>query len=454
MRDLAGSLIGFTWAGSLLALRGAADLAAAAGGGGDGEDSASRGRSLFETRFDRVTWEVVRQLPDAAVDAFRVGDSLQRDAIDRWLPDPAWTPAGWLRAATAAGETTGRSARFFAPTAEGCSAWRELLDKLEVYRLVRGVAERIGVPAPGEPFDLETLVGRAYALDDFAALWAVEGLGHDDAEHVWPDGGPDPEGLLTGERAAALPAKSLLMLHAGIGLAFAQRLLAELPPDAPADRVRGAVAEVLELCRSNSRPGLEGAALESLGLVTRTFHGDRVGAVDAALRTLDDEAARGFFWHGVGRALYFLPINFLPAGDATWRPFEMGLAEAPDPFARRNVLAGLAWAFTLVNMRRPELMTGLLLARHGARLEREAGFSNGVSSSVVMRSDTTPGSPLIRTFLDHRPPADTAARWDALVVGPARRALDEVYPRLRREGRLGEIFRAGADGGRTGGPSP
>lgn len=454
MRHLAGSLIGFTWAGSLLALRGAADLAAAAVGGGGETGGASRDRSRFETRFDRITWEMVQQLPDAAVDAFQVGDSLQRDAIDRWLPEPAWAPAGWLRAAAAAGETTGRSARFFAPTTEGCSAWRELLDKLEVYRLVRGVAERIGVPAAGEPFDLETLVGRAYSLDDFAALWAVEGLGHDDAERAWPVRGPRPRALLTGERATELPAKSLLMLHAGLGLAFAQRLLAELPPDAPAERVRGTVAEVLELCRSNSRPGLEGAALESLGLVTRTFHGGRVGAVDRALRDLDEQAARGFFWHGVGRALYFLPINFVPAGDATWRPFEMGCAEAPDPAARRNVLAGLGWAFTLVNMRRPELMTGLLLAPHGARLEREAGFSNGVASSVAMRAETTPGTPLVRTFLDHRPPTDTAARWGALVVGPARRVLDEVYPRLRREGRLGELFRVGAEGGRTGGPSP
>lgn len=451
MRDLAGSFLGFTWAGSLFALRGAADLAAAAAGG-DPAGGASRGRSRIETRFDRITWEVVRQLPAAAVDAFQVGDSLQRDAIDRWLPDPAWAPSGWLRAAAAAGETTGRSARFFAPTAEGCSAWRELLDKLEVYRLVRGVGERIGVPAPGEPFDLETLVARAYALDDFAALWAVEGLGHDFAERVWPDRGPHPRGLLAGERAAGLPAKSLLMLHAGIGLAFAQRLLGELPPDAPAERIRSTVADVLELCRNNSRPGLEGAAMESLGLVTRTFHGDRVGAVDGALRALDDEAARGFFWHGVGRALYFLPINFLPAGDATWRPFDMGFAEASDPVARRNVLAGLGWAFTLVHMRRPELMTGLLLAPHGARLEREVGFSDGVASSVVMRTDTTPGAPLVRAFLDHSPPAATAGRWRALVVDPARRALDEVYPRLRREGRLGEIFRAGGEGRCTGGP--
>lgn len=454
MRDLTSSLIGFTWAGSLLALRGAGDLVAALVPGAEADEAQARAR----TRFDRLSWEVTRSLGELGLEAFQAGDSLQRDAADLLLPGSPWDAGGWLRSAAASSAVAGRTLRFLMPTAKGCGAWVELLNKVEVYRLVKQVAGKIGVPPAGEPFDLQLLVERAYALDDFAALWAVEGLGHDYADHAWTaqgsvpeDGRHDPEGLLTGPAAADLPDQSLTMLHAGIGLAFAQRLLAELPPGEPPERVRATVDRVLGLCRANSRPGYEGAAIESLGLVTRTFHGERTGAVDRALRDSGDEAARGFFWHGVGRALYFLPINFVPAGDTTWRPFEMGLAEAPDPAARANVFAGLGWAFTLVDMRQPELMTELLLGPHGGCLRRETGFANGVASSIVMRTDTTPRSDLVEAFLGHTPPPATAGLWSELVVGPARRALDEVYPRLRRQRRLGEIFRYRPEIGSAGG---
>lgn len=433
MRQLTSSLLGFTWAGSLLALRGAEDLALALVPGADAGRSAER--------FERLSWEVASGFHGTTLELFQVGDSLQRDAADLLLPRSPWDAGGWLRSAAESGELAGRTLRFLVPTPGGLAAWRELGNKLEVYRLVKQVRERIDLPPAGAPFDLATLVERAYALDDYAALWAVEGLGHGYAEHYWPAGGTPPEHLLTGERAAGIPTKSLTMLHAGIGLAFAQRLLGELPPGAPPERTRATVAEILRLCRASSRPGYVGAAIESFGLVTRTYHGDRTGELDAALRSLGEEAARELFWHGVGRALYFLPINFLPVGDTTWRPFEMGCAEAPDPAARRNVLAGLAWAFTLVDMRQPELMGDLLLAPHGARLREETGFANGVASSVVVRTDTIPGSPLVDTFLGRRPPAAAADDWTDLVEAPSRRALDDVYPRLRRGELLGEVFR-------------
>jgi hypothetical protein len=128
----------------------------------------------------------------------------------------------------------------------------------------------------------------------------------------------------------------------------------------------------------------------------------------------------------------------------------MGLAAAPDATARANVLAGLGWAFTVVNMRQPELMTRLLLAPHGAALEAQSGFANGVASSILMRTDTTPSSPLVDDFLAHSPPT-AGAGWASLVAAPARRALAEVYPRLRRQGSLGAIFRCDPEIGRSGG---
>jgi len=441
MRQLLRSVTAFSWAQSLFLARQTAALATAWLPDSAPDDAVREG-------FDGVRRALAGELDGMILGTYQVADALQRDVVDLLAPDDVWSPADWMRSALAAAAVGGRTARYLTPTPSGCDAWRELGNKLEVYLLVKQVARRIGVPAAGEPFDLESLVERCYALGDFAALWAVEGLGHDYASHFWPPEGSGgwPEGLLQGARSAGLPAKSLTMLHAGIGLAFAQRLLA----GAPGERTTAAVADVLAACRESSRPGYEGAAIESLGLVTRTFHGDLVGEVDAALRRLGEESARGFFWHGVGRALYFLPINFLPAGDTTWRPFEMGLAEAPDPQARANVLAGLGWAFTLVNMRQPTLLERLLLEPFGRRLEAESGFANGVASSILMRTDTTPSAAIIDRFLAHRPAERVAGPWNLLVAEPSRRALEHVYPRFRRQGRLGEIFRYRPDVGRHG----
>lgn len=443
MRQLLRSATAFSWAQSLFLARQTAALATAWLPDAGADDA-------VRERFDGVRRALEEELDGVILGTYQVANALQRDVVDLMAPDDVWSPADWMRSAFATAAVGGRTARYLTPTPSGWDAWLELGNKLEVYLLVKRVARRIGVPPAGEPFDLEGLVERSYDLGDFAALWAVEGLGHDYAFHFWPSEGW-PEGLLRGGRAAGLPAKSLTMLHAGIGLAFAQRLLAGAPDVSRTGRTTtAAVADVLAACKGSSRPGYEGAALESLGLVTRTFHGDLVSEVDAALRRLGDEGVRGFFWHGVGRALYFLPINFLPAGDTTWRPFEMGLAEAPDPHARANVLAGLGWAFTLVNMRQPTLLERLLLEPFGSRLEAESGFANGVASSILMRTDTTPSAAIIGRFLDHRPAERVARSWNLLVAEPCRRALEHVYPRLRREGRLGEIFRYRPDVGRHG----
>lgn len=431
IRNLVASAADLSWAGSLFAARQGAALAVTLLPGAE-----ERG---VERRLDAVTWEMARTLGGWSQEAFQVGDALQRDGADLVLPARAWSVQDWLDSARTAAGLTLRSARFATPGRLGMDAWRELANKVQVYLLVKRVAARVGEPSTGGPFDLATLLRRAYQLSGFEALWAVEGLGHDYAERSWPADGK-PQALLSGAGGEDLPAKSLTMLHAGIGLAFAQRLLAELPPGVPLQRTADTVAAVLELCRANSRPGYEGAAIESLGLVTRTFHGPRLHEMDAALRRLGEDDARGFFWHGVGRALYFLPINIVPAGDTTWRPFEMALAEAPDPTARHNAVAGLGWAFTLVDMRAPELMERLLLAPHGASLRRLEGFANGVASSLTMRTDTTPGSELVDRFLGHRP-TTAGDLWRELVTEPSRHALERVYPRLRAAGRLGEIFR-------------
>lgn len=399
-----------------------------------------RAADQVRTSADVVAWNAQRNLDATLRDLFMAGDSLQRDAIDladRWRPANPIEPVAWMRSGCAAFDSGRDSLRFLGIGGEGGLAWRELGNKLEVYRLVKQVRERIGVPGPGEPFDLIELVARSYGLGEFAALWAVEGLGHDFALHRWDEAGRDPEGLLVGAAADELPPASRLMLHAGIGLAFAERLLADLPPDSGFEALTDTVRRILELCRRNSRPGDAGAAYESLGLVTRTFHPALVRPVDASLRILGGPA-RDFYWHGVGRSLYFLPVNFVPWGDVTWRPFSMAFAETADEGARRNVVAGIAWAMTLVNMRQPAIVDLLLLGRHGEIADDHA-FTDGAVSAALMRHDTTPDSELLRTYLDY----EGGPRWERSVRRPTRHGLERQYPVLVREDRLGELFRAG-----------
>ena len=84
-----------------------------------------------------------------------------------------------------------------------------------------------------------------------------------------------------------------------------------------------------------------------------------VRIVDRGLSAIDPDIV-GYFWHGVGRGLYFLPINALPCSSSTWRAVEMAHEEAPHTLGRLNALGGLAWAVTLVNIRHPAILEAFL----------------------------------------------------------------------------------------------
>lgn len=319
----------------------------------------------------------------------------------------------------------------------------ELRSKFQVFCLVADVADILGVPEE-PPFPLHELVERAYQLDPFETLWAVEGIGHLYAESALEQEA-QPRGILGPQVSSTLPEKSLLMLHAGIGLGFAQQRLDEAIVSGgarSAEALAPTMADVVELCVTNSLPGYVGPAFESIGLVARSFFPDLVDAVSAALRAVAREALP-FYWHGVGRAVYFLPINFFPgSGEQVFATVER---EAPDEELRLSAVAGASWAVTLVAQRDPRIMAELYLGTLGEAVARDGGFANGVASSNIMRTDTTPGSDLVANFLAYRPPpsagAQVARLWEEEVLRPSQIGLREVYPVLRQEQRLGEIFR-------------
>lgn len=328
--------------------------------------------------------------------------------------------------------------RFFLPTPGALEAWREWANKGEVFLLVSQNASILGLPSSG-PWPLQPFVARAYEQGGFQALWAIEGLGHAYADSVWELEGAPPRGLLTDPSLDDLPPSSLLMLHAGVGLAFAQRLLDAVGRRPAEAALAAAVDGVVDLCRASSLSGFVGAAYESCGLVARTFHPDLVQRIAAILRRRDPVIA-DYFWHGLGRALYFLPVNFLPCGEATWRAYRFAVEETPDERARANAIAGLTWATALVNQRQPAITAGLL-RRHGREIDGLRGFSEGILGSTVMRSDTTPDAAFVREYCAYRPDdPELAALWRRLVGEPCLAGFD-VRPRLAAAGRLDEVFR-------------
>jgi hypothetical protein len=241
----------------------------------------------------------------------------------------------------------------------------------------------------------------------------------------------------------------LTMLHAGIGMSFAQHWMKTVNHLSPIADIRHVLTQVIALCHENSRPGYEGAALESLGLITQngqfyneTRPDEMVQIVSRELQDVDSEAFE-YFWHGVGRAHYFLPIHFVPGYGSIWHAFRMIQQAVPSLHAWLNAIAGLAWGVTMVNIRHPQIVANLL-RYHGADLAADDGFANGVASGVMTRYDTTPQASFTHPYYQYQPePADPqlVQLWQSQVQQPCAVALQEYYPVLKQHQRLGEIFR-------------
>jgi hypothetical protein len=394
-------------------------------------------------RLDSVTRAVTGQLAGRLPITFARADILQRRLVDLIVDFVTLNPSGFLASSSpilapvvsAIDPLVAAFDRAF-PGTETEVRWLELRNKLEIYFLVENAESRLGI-SPVEYTPLTELVERAYALGMFLSIWAVEGLGHVYGAQALGDT-PSPRGLLTGPESDAVRPGALLMLHAGIGLAFAESLLKPLTAQNAGASLPQVVSTFVVLCRENSRPGYVGAAFESLGLFTRSFHPDLVAFVDRELQRSAEDLL-GYFWHGVGRAIYFSARNFLPCAEIDW----VGApGAAPHETGRLNITAGLAWAVTLVNMRQPIIMERML-RRHGDVLSRTPAFANGVESSIVMRSDTTPDADFIGSFCSYQPELPTGLDvdwWSRLISGPCRQAILRDWPALAQAGHLDSVF--------------
>jgi hypothetical protein len=381
-------------------------------------------------RFYRLAQSTQDAMNDGFWAVYQIGDYMQRAVLDVFSDLTAAGPNGTDVLCEAARDALAQLVRSLSTAAnkeDRNLAAVQLLNTINVFRLVKNIGDLVSLSGSG-PVILDPLLDCAYGLGDYAALWAVEGLGAVYADRRWEQPGAAPRDLLR-DVVASPRSSSLTMLHAGMGLAFARRLLKPLTPFDPPFRIEQIVTEYVSLCETNGQPAYLGACYESLGLVTRTWHAALVPYIDRELRTIDP-VAREYFWHGAGRALYFFPPFVIPGALSAWRAI---LREAPDETARLNMKAGLSWAFTIVNVRQPEILSRFA-ETNTSLVEEDDAFADGMVSALVMALDTVPNNPLLDTFCGRIGGVRALAHACSYV--------DEAFVEaLRKTDRLGELFR-------------
>jgi len=308
--------------------------------------------------------------------------------------------------------------------------WGELDNKIEAFRLFQYADRELHVSADRAARN---------AGDTFRSIWVLEGAGH----MAGMASSLSVHGLLTAGAAAKLPDCAMVPLHAGMGTAFAEKLFAGLPSNPSAAEIGATVRHFVNACRANCRPGWEDACVEPFGLVVRCLYPGLLSRVSTAAEEVSP-ALRHLFWHGVGRGLYFVPTNFLPISGARERMLKNAAEEADDTDDRRNVLAGLIWAVTLVNLKRPAVIGSV--AAICSRLKLQDVFINGLISALMAWRHMAPADEReIAPYLRLQPGMQPRSRaeqalWKAWIETPARDALHDISPGLQLRNNIPALY--------------
>jgi len=295
--------------------------------------------------------------------------------------------------------------------------WNERLRAFELFQrapsLVRGGATLVRDPAPA--------IRDALAMDPWERLWVLEGLGYAAVRQ----GGA---ARLLG--SPAVPVAAHIPLHTGCGLGLA----ADAVEGITTGGVGRAIQTFANRCRQLSRPGGRGAMLEALGLAARTLRPESLMELAQAAGEVEGGFLRPYFWHGVGRALFFVPSQWLSWG--LGNPLHAALREPPNVATRADAVAGLAWATTLVGLRTPAAVDRFL-ASCGADVPAHA-VQHGIASALLLWAHANGVDAAFERFLGYASPHP--GRWHEWVVEPAERALATRLPHVL-DGQFGELFR-------------
>jgi len=278
--------------------------------------------------------------------------------------------------------------------------------------------------AVSQELPLHQLISKAEMPGPQHAAFAIEGSGY----YLMKSriaGASGAEPLASSGLLAHFPPRVLVMLHAGFGLALAEWYLGAADEDASG--AGQSMEHFVELCQRNSQAGYDGIIFEALGFVARTIYPHLVDLIDRRLPAGEYPA---YFWHGVGRGIYFAPENGSPFRSAPWKAFDMCLREPPHQLGKRNTIAGLGWALTIINIGQPEIMAAFL-RHHAAQLTEDDAFTDGVCSAARMWRQVSPGDSRLNAF----PVYQRAYRrsistelWERFVERPFAQALGDGSP--------------------------
>jgi hypothetical protein len=319
-----------------------------------------------------------------------------------------------------------------APAGHGRIGWIESRNKIRTIETVEFANTLLG----GD-LSIAELVGRIEKTDPFRALWLAEGLGYHFGLRLLAHS-QEPCNALTEGEGRAIPENQLLMVHAGLALAFARHHWDLIGKTPSAAKVGEATRRIKALIDANSLPGYAGIGYEAWGMVTRFFYAKSIFPpfVDA-IGTIDPEHAPNA-WHGVGRSSYF--FNFMPGWKEPWPAFPLIRRTARDRASLLNMLAGLASGMVIVNMRTPEILEAIVRERVSKLTPEETdAFAQGIACSMVMRLDTTPGDERAKALLSHTPEPDVTVLWERVIAGPGRQALETLQPLLHAKRLLDRI---------------
>jgi hypothetical protein len=376
-------------------------------------------------------------MPATALNLLRGMASIMTSSTN--MVSDAFTPRSVTRLAFDIMQQSAAAVRWFAPWRESRCALQEFQNKLEAFNLFAHVDSVLSVSTQ-EEIRLPELIRKIESLGPYRAMWATEGLGYYLTTR-FGEQSETPRKLLNGERGGDISEKHLVALHSGLGLAIADRFLKTIGPESDESAIRKVIDQFLMACRDNARSDYLGVVYESLGLVTRNLYPQMIPQLDHELGRVDEDLV-GYFWHGVGRGIYFAPTNFLPDGNSE-RAVNMTRQEPRHELGRRNAIAGLAWAITLVNIRHPEILESFLNV-HGSQLGDRGAFSDGVSSAIIIwRDSTAADDPYLQAFCRYQPDSSDGTltpRWEQMVRRPCLRALEDAYPALKARRCLGDVF--------------
>jgi len=291
--------------------------------------------------------------------------------------------------------------------------WDEFRNKAESFLPFEYADLILGFP--DEPASsLAELIAKADMLENFARVFAIEGIAYRLAKSDLQRNSPSGR-LPSFQICADLSPGILVLLHAGLGLALAEWVFGSL--DERESNCSNLLDQFSELCQQNALPSYQGVAFEALGIIAQALHPSLIEKIDQCLS--GNEETLAYFWHGVGRGIYFAPENTSPFRSAPWRAVEEYLRHTPHELARQNAMAGLAWALIASNLSQPEIVA-TFLKHHATEVRANIGFVSGVASATIFWREVCPGEARLETLLQYDPASIGLAQdvWKQYVRGP------------------------------------